>query len=177
MHPAKRHAAAFTLVELLVCLLVVAVLTAVCVPVYGRVSEAGRAAKCIANLRQLGGALGLYLGDHNLTMPTLLAGRTDKTQDGAVIDNTLNAYLPDPRVFACPSDGGEAARSGTSYFWNPALNGQSTTSLNFFRNTNQTQIPILADKAAYHPYTDKKVNLLYADGHATQDLTFNTSSR
>ena len=73
---------AFTLIELLVVLVVVGALFAICVPVYGRVAETGRAAKCVANLRQLGAAMGLYLGEHNMTMPTMLAGRTDLSQQG-----------------------------------------------------------------------------------------------
>ena len=164
---------AFTLIELLVVLVIIGALAAICVPVYGRVVEAGRAAKCVSNLRQLGSALGLYLGEHNMTMPTLLAGRTSLSQDGAYIDNTLNAYTAgNTAIFACPSDGGEAARSGTSYYWNLALNGQSASILNFLTNTNQTQIPIMTDKAAYHPYLENKVNLLYADGHAAKDFSF-----
>ncbi len=163
---------AFTLVELLVVLAVVGVLAAIGVPVYGRVVEAGHAAKCVSNLRQLGSALGLYLGEHNMTMPTLVAGRTNASDEGAAIDNTLNVYTQGAAVFACPSDRGEAARSGTSYYWNVALNGQMASGLNFFKNYNQTQIPIITDKAAYHPFLENKVNLLYADGHAEKNFTF-----
>ena len=40
---------------------------------------------------------------------------------------------------------------------------------------DQTQVVLLADKAAYHPYLAHKVNLLYADGHADKDIpTFKT---
>ena len=169
--------AAFTLVELLVVMAVVGVLAGIVVPVYGRVAESGRAAKCVSNLRQLGAALGLYLGEHNLTMPTLVSGRTSVNEGGAAIDNTLDAYTQGKAIFACPSDGGEAVRSGTSYYWNVALNGQMTGGLNFFQNFNQTEIPILADKAAYHPYLENKVNLLYADGHAEKTFTFQTKTQ
>ena len=162
---------AFTLLELLVVMAIVGALIAIGIPVYGRVVETGRAAKCVSNLRQLGVAMGLYLGEHNMTMPTLQAGRTDLSQPGDYIDNTLNAYTQgNAGVFACPSDRGEAARSGTSYIWDVALNGQSVSGLNFFKNYNQTQVIILADKAAYHPYLVNKVNFLYADGHAEKDF-------
>ena len=151
---------------------VVGVLAGIVVPVYGRVAESGRATKCVSNLRQLGAALGLYLGEHNLVMPTLVSGRTSVSEGDAAIDNTLDAYTQGKAVFACPSDGGEAAKSGTSYYWNVALNGQAVGGLNFFQNYNQTEIPILADKAAYHPYLENKVNLLYADGHTEKTFTF-----
>ena len=56
-----------------------------------------------------------------------------------------------------------------------ALNGQSVASLNFLKLTSDlSHIPILADKDGYHPYGNRKVNILYADGHATKDLKFFT---
>ena len=172
--------AAFTLAELLVVLAIVGVLAAISVPLYGRAAESGRAAKCVSNLRQLGAALGVYLGEHNLTMPTLVSGRTSVNEGAAAIDNTLDAYASNKAVFTCPSDRGEAAKSGTSYYWNVALNGQSATGLNFFQEYNQTKIPILSDKAAYHPNLENKVNLLYADGHAEklgQTFTFQVQTQ
>lgn len=167
---------AFTLLELLVVIGVVALLAALAIPVTQRVVQSGLAAGCLSNLRQLGVALNLYLGEHNQTMPVLMAGRADKTQNIPVIDNTLNLYLPDPRAFACPADNGNfAARTGTSYYWNSALNGQAAASLNFMNNTTFSAIPILSDKEGFHPYTDNKVNVLNADGHVTQGLHFTTS--
>ena len=167
---------AFTLIELLVVLAVLAVLSAVSVPVYARVTQAARAAACVSNLRQLGVALTLYLGEHNMVMPTLGALRKDRNQDGAFIDNTLNAYAPDPKVFACPADTkGDAATSGTSYFWNSLINGQSAVSLRMLNLTTvNSQIPILCDKDPFHPYEPNKVNVLYADGHATKEFDFSS---
>ena len=95
---------AFTFVELLVVLAVVAVLVALSVPIYARVTQSSRAVACMSNLRQLGGGLQLYLNEHNMVMPTLGAARADKNAAGAYIDNTLNAYATDPKVFACPAD-------------------------------------------------------------------------
>lgn len=167
---------AFTLVELLVVLAIVIILAGIAVPVYLRTMERGRATACISNLRQLGIALNLYLNEHNATMPSLAAARSSTSQDVPVIDNTLNAYANNPNVFACPSDfQGIAAATGTSYYWNSALSGQALANLNFLAIADVTRIPVLGDKQAFHPYTQNKVNLLYADGHATQDLQFFTS--
>ena len=167
---------AFTLIELLIVLVIVAILAGIAVPVYQRMVERGRAAACVSNLRQLGLALNLYLGEHNQTMPPLAAGRSSTSQDIPVIDNTLNAYAPNPGVFACPSDmQGIAAATGTSYYWNSALSNQAVSSLNFLANVNASSIPVLGDKQAFHPYSQNKVNILYADGHATPDLQFFTN--
>jgi prepilin-type N-terminal cleavage/methylation domain-containing protein/prepilin-type processing-associated H-X9-DG protein len=167
----------FTLVELIVVIAVVTILAAIAVPVTGRVIQSGRSTACVSNLNNLGIALGLYLGEHNQIMPTLQAGRQSTAQDVPVIDNTLNAYVRDPRAFICPGDTkGIGAASGTSYFWNNALNGQSTTNLQFFLAKGMnSEIPVIADKEGFHPYAANKVNILYADGHASQELKFATS--
>jgi prepilin-type N-terminal cleavage/methylation domain-containing protein/prepilin-type processing-associated H-X9-DG protein len=165
----------FTLIELLVVITIIAMLAALAVPVTTRVMQNSKAAGCIANLNSLGTALNLYLGEHNEKMPQILAGRQSVNENVPVIDNTLNAYVTDPRVFACPADNqGIAAATGTSYYWNNVLSGQSIANLQFF-NSGNSEIPVLLDKQGFHPYTANKVNVLYADGHASQNLKFGTS--
>ena len=161
----------FTLLELLVVLGIIAVLATIAVPVYQRIVESGRATACLGNLRQIGAGLTLYLGENNLKMPTLRGGRASLTEDVPVIDNTLDRYIKDKRVFACPADQrGLAATTGTSYYWNVALNGQTLASLNFMKYIeDQSRIPILLDKEAFHPYVANKVNILYGDGHAASN--------
>jgi prepilin-type N-terminal cleavage/methylation domain-containing protein/prepilin-type processing-associated H-X9-DG protein len=175
---------AFTLIELIAVIAIVAILAALAFPVTARVTQGAKAAGCISNLNSIGVALNLYLGEHNQIMPSLQAGRATTSGTSSnipVIDNTLNAYARDPRVFACPADNaGLYASTGTSYFWNSAIDGQSTANLHFIFNSNNQHaslIPLLSDKQAFHPYATNKVNLLYADGHASQDLNFVTSSQ
>ncbi len=166
----------FTLIELLVVIAILAVLVALLVPVFQRIVESGRATACLSNLRQLGSGLTLYLADNNNTMPTLMTGRESREEDVPVIDNTIAKYVGEPRVFACPADkAGHATKTGTSYGWNVTLNGQNVASLNFLGLTDDhSHIPILYDKEGFHPYIDEKVNILYADGHATKDVRFFT---
>jgi prepilin-type N-terminal cleavage/methylation domain-containing protein/prepilin-type processing-associated H-X9-DG protein len=170
----KRRA--FTLLELLVAITIIAVFAGVSLPLYDRAVQSGRAAACISNLHALGAALNLYLGDHNMVLPSLAAGRSSISQNLPVIDNTLNTYAPNPAVFGCPGDTAHLLQTtGTSYYWNVAINGQSFAALHFLAlSTQASHIPVLADKQSFHPYTQNKVNLLYADGHGTQDLTFMT---
>jgi len=168
---------AFSVLELLVAMAIVAVCAGLSLLVFPRLTENARSAACLSNLRQLGTALNLYLGENRETMPTLQAGRRSKAEEVPVIDNTLDVYAKNPAVFACPSDKKQlAATTGTSYYWNTALNGQALASLKFLNLSDSlNQIPILADKEGFHPFVDKKVNLLYADGHVTKDLTFYTT--
>jgi prepilin-type N-terminal cleavage/methylation domain-containing protein/prepilin-type processing-associated H-X9-DG protein len=172
---------AFTLIELLVVIAILAILAAIAIPASSRVVQASKSAACFSNLHNLGVALNSYLADHNQVLPQLEAGRQSTSDDVPVIDNTLSKYATDPRIFICPADNvGIGARSGTSYYWNSAISGESMTHLHFMlmnQNMNQanSEIPILSDKQGFHPYEANKVNLLYADGHASADVSFVTS--
>jgi prepilin-type N-terminal cleavage/methylation domain-containing protein/prepilin-type processing-associated H-X9-DG protein len=186
----KVGGSAFTLLELLVVIAIIAVLAGLVSYGVSHAVENARASNCTGNLRQLGIALSGYLGDHDNLMPTLKMGRTSREEEAPVIDNTLARYLsggsgdgtqmpaaskavdPSKSVFACPADRKFAAATGTSYGWNTALNGQSAAALNFFNKDDHTQIPVIFDKEGFHPYEKDKVNVLYADGHATKGFTF-----
>ena len=111
----KAGGGAFTLIELLVVLAIIAVLAGLVSYGVSHALESARASNCTGNLRQLGIALSGYLGDHDNLMPTLQFGRTSRSEDTPVIDNTLDRYLSkaaDPAksvdtsksVFACPAD-------------------------------------------------------------------------
>lgn len=166
---------AFTLLELVVVIAIIGLLFFLVVPYAWKSVEVGRAATCTSQLRQIGAALNLYLADHDQTMPTLKGGRASSSENVPVVDVILLPYVTDKRVFACPSDSKIARVSGTSYFWNAVINGQRVNSLDFMKITEDpSRIPVLADKEGFHPYLDKKVNMLYADGHATKDLKFMT---
>lgn len=168
---------AFTLLELLVVIVIVAVLASLLMPAYSRSQRGAEAVACTANLREIGVGLNLYLGEHQMIMPDLQALRSKTTDDVAVIDNTLDKYVQNKAVFACPGDHlGVAAASGTSYYWNSTLNKQSVSSLAFLNLTeDHSRIPVLNDKQGFHPYLDDKINILYADGHVTKDLKFSSS--
>ena len=163
---------AFSLVELLVVIAVIAILAALVVPGYHAMVERANSAKCAGNLRQLGVALNQYLADHQMIMPDLQSARASLDENVAVIDNTLDRYVDSKAVFACPADHTIAAQTGTSYYWNPWFSGQQATTLN---NTsvlsfmNLSTLPILADKEGGK---HGKANYLYADGSATRELRF-----
>jgi prepilin-type N-terminal cleavage/methylation domain-containing protein len=64
-NPSTRwNARAFTLVELLVCIAVVALLLSMLLPAVSKARESGRKVVCASNLRQLSTGLNLYAGDH-----------------------------------------------------------------------------------------------------------------
>lgn len=161
----------FTILELLVVVAIVAVLTAIVVPVAGNGISRANSAKCLAHLRIIGIGLNGWLADNNMTMPALAAGRKSLDENIPVIDNTLASYTGDSRVFACPADPDLAKKSGTSYYWNSVLSGQPVANLNFLSLVSDlSKIPILLDKEGWHRYSENKVNHLFADGHADRQL-------
>ena len=133
-------------------------------------------------MRQIGAGLIKYLGEHDTTFPTMVPARRDKTEKSDALDTVLATYVQDPRVFACPSDKKRLYETtGTSYWWNTKLNGQrlSGLSVNYMKlDTLDTpsRIMVLADKEGFHPHLSNKINVLYADGHASQELTFVSDS-
>ncbi|MEQ1862356.1 MAG: prepilin-type N-terminal cleavage/methylation domain-containing protein [Chthoniobacteraceae bacterium] len=164
---------AFTLIELLVVIAIIALLATITVTVSSHFVAKGHVVSCVSNLRSLGAALNLYLGENNGIMPTLMLAREKRDDDVPVIDNTLLRYAGSEKVFACPADREFAEKSGTSYHWNVALNGQSIAALNFMGVADQPGfIPLMGDKEGFHRDPDHKVNILYADGHASKELTF-----
>jgi len=161
----------FTLLELLAVVAIVAVLAALGAPAIRVGIARADSAKCLGNLRAMGVGLNAWLADNNMVMPQLAAGRKSRDEDVPVIDTALAAYLPDPRVFACPADRSLAAATGTSYYWNSVLSGQSAVNLNFLSlATDLSKIPVIVDKEGWHHYSEDKVNHLFADGHASNQL-------
>ncbi len=57
----------FTLIELLVVIAIIAILAAILFPVFARAREKARQAGCQSNLKQIGLALKMYMGDYDET--------------------------------------------------------------------------------------------------------------
>ena len=65
---------AFTLIELLTVIAVIAILAAILIPVVGNVRQKADEATCLNNLRQIGAAIGLYQSDHKGAFPAVVEG-------------------------------------------------------------------------------------------------------
>jgi len=115
----RRHA--FSLVEILVVLGIIALLAAILFPVFNRVREEGRSSSCQENLHQIGLAASLYAQDYEGRFPRGgdpidLHGDGWNTADGgrwATIVPTLKPlpevlapYLKSSGTWHCPSDFG-----------------------------------------------------------------------
>jgi prepilin-type N-terminal cleavage/methylation domain-containing protein/prepilin-type processing-associated H-X9-DG protein len=117
-------ARAFTLVELLAVIAIIGVLAAIIIPVTVLVRNKARQAQCASNLRQIGAAVHLYLGDNKGYFPddygqySSLGGEHGtwwKTPSQA--NRALAPYVkPADGLFRCPSDKGMSATAATP-FW------------------------------------------------------------
>lgn len=78
----KNTALAFTLVELLVVIVVVAVLAALIFPALGSMRKRSLDAGCVSNLRQIGVAMGLWAGEYGAYPPPQADVNGDGSPDG-----------------------------------------------------------------------------------------------
>src|SRR4051812_36543079 len=111
----KPHA--FTLVELLVVIGIIAVLIGILLPVLSRARDSARTTACSSNLRSLGQAAALYAADFDdATMPATVSSGATGVNDFWPVLLTVGKYVPkssiqDPNntdspggnVLICPS--------------------------------------------------------------------------
>lgn len=165
--------AAFTLIELLVVIAIIGLLAAMLMPTLGRAKEAGRSTACVSNLRQIGIALQIYVGDNNNRLPVMrdrpVVTNTPPTNAFPSVEIVLANELGNLKVLRCPSDReGLYEQTGSSYSWNSLLNGQDADRLEVLTiQFGSSQMPVMFDKEAFHKARGEKkgVNYLYADGH------------
>ncbi|MBI5386003.1 MAG: hypothetical protein HZA90_15110 [Verrucomicrobia bacterium] len=109
-HPLESRTRAFTRVEALACLSVVAILAALAAPTLAGLRPRSDSAACVNNLRQIGRAYQIWGHDHNDDPPYRVAMSEGGIQAHPLAGNTwfqfswVSNELATPRVLACPSD-------------------------------------------------------------------------
>lgn len=126
------HRSAFSVVELLVSITIIAVLSAIALPALRGASDAGKRTLCLRNLSQFGVAFGLYANDHHNLLPWAIYN-VDVAKGATEPFTAIGGYLDSPTIedvharqawknsiFHCPSDTTFAPLKGTSYVYFPA---------------------------------------------------------
>ena len=130
--------AAFTLLELLVVIVIVTILAGLGLAVSGSVRKASDRAKCLANLRTVGAAIGSYMGEHDGYLPGPLTTWQScwyDDNDSGACGKRLAPYLGIPldwekrkmEAFVCPAwQRGAPYREDASFILNTEVlvNGQ-----------------------------------------------------
>ncbi|RYX81194.1 DUF1559 domain-containing protein [bacterium] len=115
MTPNKRKA--FTLIELLTVIALIAILSSMLMPSLSRARESARRTVCVSNLRQIGMAVAMYTGDYDETYPLpvsvvnyedpTLPARCNPVPVPVNWGDLLYPYTKSAQIFRCPSSGDE----------------------------------------------------------------------
>ena len=122
---------------------IIAILAALLLPALSRAKEAGRATVCLSNLRQIGIALQLYVGENNNRLPFMSDIFPGVTNEYPGPDQVLSNQLGNVNVLKCASDKWQSDKpmpfpqkgptyfeqTGCSFAWNTLLNGQDADHL------------------------------------------------
>lgn len=96
---------AFTLIELVVVFVIIALLAALLLPAMSRMRWQAKKAACVNNLRQIGIALLLYADEHDDALPPLLANPENPLDQQGRHDapDIYPSYIDDIKVFHEPA--------------------------------------------------------------------------
>jgi prepilin-type processing-associated H-X9-DG protein len=136
---------AFTMIELLLVIAIIAMLVAILFPVFGRVRDTARRSTCQSNLKQIGLGIMQYTQDHDEFFP--LTGTVNLSFSTF---SSAQPYFKSLQLLQCPSETTEPDRNAltigyTDYFFNREL-GVVATPTNQAKLLNTT-LTIMAGDA------------------------------
>jgi prepilin-type N-terminal cleavage/methylation domain-containing protein/prepilin-type processing-associated H-X9-DG protein len=172
--------AAFTLLELLCVIAIIAALAALILPGFEKMRHRADAMTCLNNLRQIGSGVNGYIAQHDGRFPEVEPDPSHPiypTSDGVLgLQKTLEPYGITPKTVQCPADMKTFRyfeKTETSYEWRPYIDDELMTNPQIITPRGQftrplSKIVVCMDVERVHdPKSDyrSKKNYLYADGH------------
>jgi prepilin-type N-terminal cleavage/methylation domain-containing protein/prepilin-type processing-associated H-X9-DG protein len=187
LRPKPPFRGAFTLIELLLVIAIIAILASLLMPAVGTARQEADSIACASNLRAIGAACQLYLQDNNNIYPCIEPmpkGPGSDTYPNVTAYQSMVAafgkYGVTTQTTQCPSDmkspNSSFAQYGSSYDWKPTLDDESPNEpLVYGRGrffTSGTTGAMVAKLSKVRQSFDDNtgihfghVNALYADGH------------
>lgn len=181
--PARSARAAFTLIELLCVIAIIATLAGLLFPAVSSALARANNVKCVNNLRQMGMAAQMAANDNDNRFPII-----EINPDNPVIPPDWNAkpltealapYGMSKDNFICPADAKGPTKNhltyGTSYMWQPYSEDELTTGIIIYGRRGQftpplSRVRLATDWEPVHESTlgaGKNVYAVYADGHVS----------
>jgi len=163
----KRRA--FTLLEIVVVIGIIALLAAILFPIFSRVREKGRSASCSENLHQIGLAVAVYAQDYDGKFP--LGGDpidlNSNAWDGAdggkwtpivqtlkPLPIVMSPYVKESGTWRCPSDVGFDHTNGAVFLVNTYPSCAEKWGTSYFYNTRLALMgKIIGGLQAYDDFT------------------------
>jgi prepilin-type N-terminal cleavage/methylation domain-containing protein len=182
-----RRKEAFTLIELLMVVSIIALLMGIILPSLNNAKDLARRSYCANNLHGAGVALRVYLNDNRDVMPVVSLMPSLKLDSNPRLVDLLAPYLGQKELLKCPKDvvgngyitGTGDDRNpedqsktyfdseGSSYQYNTRLGGRQAGKDRFSREYGENQSPVLFDYKTFHgqPNTKGAMNYLMVDSH------------
>lgn len=185
---------AFTLIELLTVIAIMALLAAILFPVFTRARENARRSSCSNNTRQIGIGIMQYVQDYDEAYPLSTANDATGSTGNAFFEDKaafgwsvqIQPYVKSTQVLQCPSDTRQptpAIRGGfTDYVYNADIGGDNvakSTKQSAFTHTTSTII--LGDSfgdggtfygSGYHIITPNNFKVLVQDSGTSVHPTY-----
>jgi prepilin-type N-terminal cleavage/methylation domain-containing protein/prepilin-type processing-associated H-X9-DG protein len=171
----RRRLVAFTLVELLVVMAIIALLAGLGMPAYQHAVATAQSTKCASNLRGIGVAVTEAATDNNNEYPAIQQSGGPvypPSANAKDLYDTLSPYGLSSNDLKCPTDVASGASAfsqyGSSYEWDPAFDDEVTvTPIIYVTSTfqipiNNSRVHLCYDVNAIH---NGRPNTLYGDGH------------
>jgi len=164
---------AFTLVELLVVLAIIAMLGGLLAPSLGRSIEKADAIACAKNMRQIGVAVQLYANDNNHRYPKVETNPSSPVypddEEAEGILEALGDYGVSVATIKCRSDMKSFKaydQYGSSYEWRPIVDEELYNAPTVYRRggamtVSPARVRLLTDFYGVH---NGRKNWLFADG-------------
>ena len=184
---------AFSLIELLVVISIIALLLAILLPSLPRIMDSGRRTACSASLRSVGQAVELYKGDFNEIMPVgtymprpWLNFLNDDGSWPTSFNTAISEYFEiDSKAWKCAGDravhgvtytddDGREKIGGSSYMYVSSLGGERIENSFFYERLNLPlpRIPVAHDFDG-NTYETQDGRLIPVDFfHSTRNLLF-----